>query len=559
MLEKIEIKKPKNVGEALTLLANVMAWAVMLAYFVALPLYFKNGYASLASNKYLFFMELSKYTLIVAGVVLLLRLCLWGFSKEEIMAYKGIKMLDLFVVSFGLISLISHWASAFRTNTQETYYLTDWFYEGSKWGTRGWFMGLMTYLIFIMLYFILSRCLIYNRFVFIPAVFTTTLICLWGVINRFGYAPIDMNYKYEEGIFLASIGNINWFCGFTAVLVPIIWGLYMGCKTKWLNVVYMVCISITFAMIIVNSSDSGYLALVVTLGVLFGYVLSDKGKMLKFLELLIDYFAVCSVIWIVEKTKIIGNRTAPAGLMEPFIGIPSLVILLVVIGIYIFLRMLRKEYPVKTMLIVRKVYIILACIGVGLLVLLIVINTLTDGALPVIGGSSLLLFDPSWGSGRGETWGLGIKTFGHLNFWHKLVGSGPDTMFYAMIGYEDLAQEWNEFYGSARLTNAHNEIITLLVNVGILGTAAFIGVISSAVGYSFKKAKEQPEFICFGLAVISYVSSNIFSFQQITNIPFLFLLLGLEGAALVSADKKAVLLTKKDKKHTIQKGKKSRK
>jgi len=378
------------------------------------------------------------------------------------------------------------------------------------------------------------------------------------VLNRFNIAPINMDYDYTKGVFLASIGNINWFCGFTAVLVPILWGLYMGCKTKWLNALYLVCITITFGMIILNSSDSGYLALMITLGVLFGYSLTKKERIQKFLELCMDFFGVCVLIWLIELTNL-GCRTGSSGLMDILIGVPSLVILLIAIAIYIFIRCFVKSYPEKAMGVVRKIYIVVVSVALVLLVLLIVINTRLGGTLPVIGGSSLFIFSSEWGSGRGETWSLGLKTFGHMNFWHKLIGSGPDTMFYEMISYEDLAQEWTEYYGSARLTNAHNEIITLLVNIGILGTVSFLGIIASAVGYSFKKAKENPEYICFALAVISYISSNIFSFQQITNIPFLFLILGLEGAALVSNDKKAVLLTKKDKKNTMQKGKKSRK
>ena len=81
----------------------------------------------------------------------------------------------------------------------------------------------------------------------------------------------------------------------------------------------------------------------------------------------------------------------------------------------------------------------------------------------------------------------------------------------------------------------------------------------TSVKASFKAAKENPEYICFALAVISYLANNVFSFQQITNTPFIFLVLGIEGAALVRIDKKEARLTKKEGKNTMQKGKKSRK
>lgn len=546
-------KKPANLGDIMVLLGEAVAWGVMIAFFVVMPLYTVDGYSSIASNKYLYFMQACKITAIVAGVALLIRLCLWGFTREEIFAYKKVMWLDIFMAAFGLLSLLSHLTSDFRTNTMETYYLNDWFYEGSLYGTRGWFMGLLTYLCFLMLYFILSRCLIYNKIAYIPAVATVVFICQWGVLNRYGIGIFGIE---AEDTFLATIGNINWFCGFTSVLVPLLWGLYMGCNRKAFRYIYMAGMLITFEMIVLNSSDSGYFSLLVTMAVLFAYSMVSKERMQRFLEIVMTFLAACASV---KVTDLLGGRTEEAGHMEFFLGLPALIALVVVAVIYVLITLKVKEWHVTTMKKVRKIYGIVLGALVLIFVLLIIINTKTDGALPLIGGSSIFLFNSEWGSLRGATWSLGVKTFLHLDFWHKLVGSGPDTFFYEMITFDDLTTEWSDCFGNARLTNAHNEIITLLVNIGILGTAAFIGILVTAVKSSFSAAKEHPEYVGFGLCVISYIANDMFSFEQITNTPFLFLVLGLEGAALVVYDKAGARLTKKDNKHTIQKGKKSRK
>ena len=112
----------------------------------------------------------------------------------------------------------------------------------------------------------------------------------------------------------------------------------------------------------------------------------------------------------------------------------------------------------------RKILIIVILSLFGLFVSLVTINTITKGALPIIGDKSIFMFEGEWGSGRAYTWTFGLKTFGHMNFGHKLIGSGPDTFFYEMISYSDLNDEWYAVYNGARLTNAHNEWISLLVN-----------------------------------------------------------------------------------------------
>ena len=559
-MSKIEIKKPKNLGEVLDITGTVLAWAVLIVFFAALPFYFKEGYSQLASNKYLFFMEASKYTAIVVGVFFLLRLCLWGFTMNEIKAYKKIMWMDIFVVSFAVISLISHLLSDFRTNTFDKYYLTEWFYEGSLWGTRGWFMGLMTFLCFTMLYFFISRALIFKLPVMITAILPMLIICQWGILNRYGIAPIDMNYDYKDAkaVFLASVGNINWFCGFTSVIVPLIWGLYLGAKKLWYQILLMIAATISFTMIILNSSDSGYVALAVTVIVMICFAMTDSERTKRCLELLISLFAVMALVGLIDRI-FSGARNRDIGLAEHFIGLPGMILLLFTVILYVLVTLLKDRYPAKGMITVRKIFIALVVFVAVMLIVLVVVNTKTNKAVPVIGNIPYFYFDKKWGGGRRQTWIMGLETFAHLSFVKKLFGAGPDCFFYQMISYEDLAAEWNDYYGSARLTNAHNEILTLLTNIGILGTAAFVGIMVTSVRAAFKAAKERPEYICFALAVISYGVNNMFSFQQITNTPFLFLVIGIEAAALVYDDKAAVRLTKKEGKHTIQKGKKSRK
>ena len=236
MAGKIKLQKPKNIGEVTDHAGNILAWAVLLIYFIGLPFYYKDGYTLIASNKYLYLMYTAKYVAIAAGVFLLVRMSLWGYSKDEIACYKATYKTDIFVLSFILLSVLSHFCSSFRSGGEA--YLTDWFIEGSLWGTKGWYMGLVSYLVFAMFYLILSKLLRHTYFAYIPVLLTVTLVSIWGILNRYKIAPINMNNSYGEGAFIASLGNINWFCGYTSVIVPLGWGLYMGAKKLWIKVLH---------------------------------------------------------------------------------------------------------------------------------------------------------------------------------------------------------------------------------------------------------------------------------------------------------------------------------
>ncbi len=592
---------PKNIGDVLTWAGEIFAWLILLVFVAGLAFYFKDGYSSIASNKYLYFMIASKYAAIVGGVLLLARLFLWGFTTKEILAYRkllwidvfvavlgiislkyaaivgGVLLLarfflwefttkeilayrkllwmDVFVAAFGIISFFSYMVSSYKHADWGSNNIADWFVQGPFYGLSGWYMGALTYAILVVLYFTVSRCLIYNKTVYIIPVVTVVLISIWGSLNKYNFAPINMHYDYAKkgAVFFSSIGNINWLCGFTSVLVPLIWGLYMGAAKVWEKIVLIVCMIATFEMIILNSSDSGYFALCVTMMVLFGYAITDREKFRRFTEIAMCFFAVSAFVRVQD--TILRSRTSEAGHWEPVIGIPSLVAFVLFAALFA-ITFFIKNWNVKIARILRSVYISLVTVGVVGLIILVTINTMNDGS--IISNPAFIIND-EWGSNRGITWRLGIGTFFHMDFWHKLVGSGPDTFYYEMVQYDDLKYRVNDFFGGARLTNAHNEIITLLVNVGILGTAAFVGMIAVSVKESFTYAKKRPEMLGFGLAIISYFANNMFSFQQITNIPFLFIVLGMEGAAIAVYDKAAVRLTKKDIKNKMHKSKKSRK
>lgn len=112
---------------------------------------------------------------------------------------------------------------------------------------------------------------------------------------------------------------------------------------------------------------------------------------------------------------------------------------------------------------------------------------------------------------------------------HKLVGVGPDAMaaYIYSDGSEELVDVVTYSFGSSRLTNAHNEWLTILVDTGVLGLVGFGGMILCGMAVLLKKRSKNLFACACGFCLVPYTVNNIFSFQQIMNVTVMFVLLGM--------------------------------
>ena len=75
------------------------------------------------------------------------------------------------------------------------------------------------------------------------------------------------------------------------------------------------------------------------------------------------------------------------------------------------------------------------------------------------------------------------------------------------------------YFADSIFTNAHNEWLTTLINLGALGTTAYAAVFLTAL----RKYRRNSMAI---MLLFTYGMHSLISFQQVLNTPFFFLLLG---------------------------------
>lgn len=491
-----------------------------------LPFYFTEGYGRIGTDKALFFRTVSRSMgeLLLPVTVVLLVLAL---RERGSTAVRG-----GFSVTDGFMALYAGGVTA-------SYFLSD-YREQALLGAQGWFMGLFTQLTYVAVYFYISRLWKPRRwmlFLFFPVSFGVILL---GYLDRFGLHVLNMAYRSES--FISTIGNINWYCGYTVIVcflgIVLFWR--QPPEGGWQRLTAAAYVTLSFGTLLTQGSESGTLTLVAVLTVLFCLSVRDGKRMQSFWQLLLQLSAACLISTLLRR-----------GLGIRFDGIDSKALtvstslwaacFLTGVSAAMLWRVTRSvragKYRERLFCALGIGWVIFCGGGLLLYLLLLILNTRFPGSIGVLSENPVFCFSNSWGSFRGATWRAALCCFGEQDFLHQLFGVGPDAMsayLYRDAG-ESLRLLLRECFGEALLTNAHCEWLTVLVDVGVIGLSGFAGTMISAIARFVRAGRRDPWLCAIGLSLLAYTVNNLFSFQQTLNGATVFVLLGM-GTAFLRAE-----------------------
>lgn len=511
----------------------------MLLILVALPFYNEEGYAHIGTDKAMFFRDIAVKcgTLLLPVLVLVLVFKFILFWQQSVEAgkrgkecfgqlwlackdfcRKELSYTDYFAFAYGAAVVLSYVCSPYK--------------EEALWGTAGWYMGTLPQLILVFSYFCISRAWERRKWLIGLVLPVSATVFVLGYLNRFGIFPIDM--KIENNFFISTIGNVNWYCGY---LMSVFFGVFFLLWKKdweklWQRLLLMAYVFIGFATLVTHGSSSSVVALAGILLLTFCLSVADAKRMEAFWLEMCLLSAACVVTFILRHFSILTiTYVEESSTLFTASPLPIIMTIVSLIG-YAGVQFSNQKgcYPQRLFMLLKR----LACVGVvGLIVIYLVVavgNTVSDGKLLAgtpLADSSMLRFSPEWGSNRGATWAAGILCFWEQNFLHKLVGVGPDCMaeFIYTDGSNELLAVVQERFGSSRLTNAHNEWLTILVNMGLLGLVSYAGMMVSAVKrYISNRHKNLIVGAC-GFCLLAYSINNMFSFQQSMSASTIFIVL----------------------------------
>lgn len=490
-----------------------------LIYFVLMgvvfPLFIRNGYNSMGTVKFHFFEYAGTMLLVMLflGVVYLL----WNRDKRQ-----SLSVTDWFMLGYTVVVCLSTVSSPFRRDGD---------FGDAIWGSQGWYMGFVTQMLLVLIYFMMSRFFSYEKTGIYLLLIASSIVFLLGICNRFGFYPIPM--EGQNAGFLSTLGNINWYCGYFAVVFPLGFALFLCTRDRRRSFLYGSYLLIGFATGMTQGSDSGFL-------VLFGLFaagflcIRDTFLARRWLFALTLFFLAGAGIGIIR--LLFPDRLSyETTLMDLFTDGP-----VSVIGLFsTLLLIMLLEAVDKRRAISGKAWTILGVLAAGLTgallagyIGLVYVNTTHPLWSVPLNGHPAFTFNSDYLNGRGTTWHAGLCMFLEFPLWNRLVGIGPDCFAsYAYSSYQGV-WELREQFGELILTNAHNEAITLLVNVGLWGLVTFFGAFITLIKRAFSDREKNAALFAATLSVCCYLIHNTVSFAQVINTPTVFLVLGMAEGML---------------------------
>lgn len=539
----IKTKKNKEVEIEKTLMQQVTDYILrmlvalyVLLLLVVFPYYMERKYLNMGDAKYHFFQVVSLAFL--GAMILCLIFWVIAHRKDPLFEEKfgRLTQTEYFLFGFLVVSFIS--------------YICAYDKKTAFFGYNGWFMGLLSQTMFVLIFFFVSKFWGWSSGVIKLMMVSAAGVFLIAVLQRFDmdifmlYQNIQADGTYrmlsDANIekFVSTLGQTSWYSCYAVIMMPfgMFWYAY---DTKMVSrILSAVFIIISGASLCTVNNDSAYIAIALIFMVFFWFALESNEQFLHLIEIVLLYLASFRLVGIFQtlfperRIKLITGEEKITEFLNH--STAMLIISLVILGIYLALRFKfmketedGKKFDISKFKVLRKIMVYGAIVMIWLVVLLIILctNNKMPDALSNIKNIGFFNFDLSWGNHRGFNWRMAIKALGKANIKDWLVGVGPDCFSTVMDMY--FRDEVRTYWHGDQLACAHNEWLNMLVTQGILGLVAYTGIFVSIMIRLGKIVCKEKMAIPFMAAILAYVGYNIFCYQQCIGTPVVFIFMGI--------------------------------
>ncbi len=508
-------KSIDTVEEVMKPLIEYALELVLVVLCIVVPLYAKDGYNGIGDAKFAVYRAILlrgfSVLLVMAGIYA-------AFHIREIARWR-VSITDYFVLAYLVLTLVS--------------IISGGFYDTALWGYAGWNMGFMAQFSFVLLYFFLSRFGKQYRSVLASLCTAAFGVFLLGILHRLQIDPFgfyDGLEDYQKAQFLSTLGQATWYASFLIVVLPVGIAFYLYAKSNRMQVVSGIFTWIGFCTLVTQNSDSAYFAAAGFMLVFMWDAVKKRERLLRYLSVMVMFLAAGKAMYFLMQLN--PNPALKYDFVTDLVLSSAFtwVLLALCVAAYgvLFFYGKGKAYPLRQILWVRNGIYIMAGLMVVVVVLLIYLNA--KGLLPEaiagkISAASYMNWGNDWGNGRGKAWMFGAKVFMEASPVNKLFGVGPDCFSsYTAANYPE---EVRLLWGGLTLTNVHNEWFNIIINAGLLGGAAYIGIFVSAFLRFVKRRGKNLLLTGIAASIISYIAYNFFCYQQVLCTPFIFMLMGI--------------------------------
>lgn len=494
--------------------------------FVIHPLYYGTDYGTIGVAKFSYFRNIAIVTFLLLGILLLAAFIDYKKNQTTIIA-RTWSITDWCMIIYLLSNIVSFLHSPYK--------------EVALWGFEGWYMGLVTQVMFVFSYFMVSRFIEYKRCVVYLVFASAAITHIIAILQRFMMDPLGLYEMYGNNgntahySFLSTIGNANWYSSYLCLIFALAVGVYLNLrliKEKILLSLYLVIASIS---LVTQYSDSAFFALGSILVLGFLYSLSDRTHFRRFLEvcfMIVGGFLIAGTLqgmlshqqefWSREQ---FGNEISMYFSQNIAMKILFVILVILYLVLYYYKTDIKISWNIKRICCIIVFMLGVILITVMSMLMIFVSTDQVPESISFINKFAYLRFDESWGNARGLIWMDAAKMFYEYPITYKLFGCGPDA--FASYAYELYHEHMIARWEPLILTNAHNEWFTILLNSGMAGMISYTGIFFTMLCRCIKYSNKKPVLIGIALCVIGYMAHNMFCYQQVCSTPHMFIVLGI--------------------------------
>ncbi len=399
-------------------------------------------------------------------------------------------------------------------------------------------MGLITILLLLVCYLVISRFFFFKKYVFYAIFLGVSVVTLLAILNYYYIDPIGIFKGYDAKTienFTSTLGNKNYLSAFICVALPFSVGVMLTAKDRIMLIVSSISTGLQFMGLLVATSDGGFLGFA-ALVLVSAVIVARKPNLLSKLFLSLSVMALSAVVLRLFDLAMGESSKGYTSLSATFMSLPTSLILLVVFsGFTLLFNYIAKNrngklFPKYVTFVVLGV-ILSGLLGlIALIIYLSFINTETE----LTGFMRFFRFGESWGTHRGYFWIKSLDIWlNDFNIWQKLFGSGPDTFYFAFKPYfSEMLAKYNE--GSTNA--AHNVYLNYLLTQGAFGLFSYLALIGSSIYMSAKRLTTNPIALISLMVVVTYAVQDIVNIANPVNTPLLFVFIALGISTLLKAN-----------------------
>lgn len=493
--------KIKSEKKLLNILAEIYFLIIILLYPLVVD---KTGFFHILEFKWHFYLSISVIYILLNILVITYS---FFFNNINIFKYVDIKKSHYFLFIFLIINVISYFLSPFKE------------YDLLVGVGRG--EGLIMVSLYVLTFIFVSLFIEFKKRHIMYFTISSILLNIIAVLQYIGFNPFNM---YQNGIgthnvsFMITIGNVDFISALYCILLSVSFYSFIFLKEKkWEKILHLISVYLGFFIIGIIDVQSGKLAFILTLIIVFPYIISNNKRLSRFVILISSIlFSYCTNIIINPEYHYTYNKL---GLYFQF-NINVLLYLCVIFTLVYLSFLIKKLYFdfTNNKKIIKNVYLFML-FALFLVLVFIYFYNFKSGFLYEIHELMHFNFDDNFGTYRIFLWKRTMRLIKD----YPLLGTGPDTFAIRfMAKYTiDIAK-----IGPLTLNDtAANVYLTMLINIGILGLFSYVAFIFYRVKESIKSKSIYSKVLL--IAIICFLIQDFFNLWVVIVTPIYFMLLAL--------------------------------